>query len=115
MSFCLDLSLAELSDTDFCFMQNVDSPFINKELLSVLYQNRIDTGYVVPTYKDKGGHPILLNRKIIDKIVSIKEYDLNLKDVLSVFERKNVTVEDKGILLNINSKENYLQFFSLEI
>ncbi len=93
-----------------CFIQNVDNPFVNLKILNELYKNKINKGYVVPCFLNKGGHPVLLGENIIEPILSEKKNE-NLKVVLSKFERKNVSVKDEKILININTQEDYDKYF----
>ena len=105
--YSVKLGLVALKNKEFCFIQNVDNPYVNTHLLELLYKEKEESSFCVPFYKDKGGHPILVNKKIIDSIVNINENDLNLKNVLSPFVKKKIAVSDETILYNINNKREY--------
>ncbi|MBE9467857.1 MAG: NTP transferase domain-containing protein [Bacteroidetes bacterium] len=111
--YSVKLALGELINSKFCFIQNVDNPFVNEHLLGLLYNEKDDASFSVPFYKGKGGHPILINTKIINSIVNTKENDLNLKNVLSPFNKKKITVNDETILYNINNKKEYKRLFNI--
>ena len=109
--YSVKLGLEALNKKQFCFIQNVDNPFINQRLLELLFVAKGDSFYNVPFYKDKGGHPILINNTIINSIVNTAENDLNLKSVLLTFNKKKIQVNDKTILYNINNKQEYNRLF----
>ena len=101
---------AEQVSSDYVFIQNVDNPYAHKEVLSQLYKNKQSNGYVVPVLKGRGGHPVLISRKIINKIQSENEFDYNLKDYLTQFSKNEVEIIDDSILLNINTPDDYKAF-----
>ena len=51
------------------------------------------------------GHPILIKSKLINEILSYPD-DKNLRDVLEDFTRKFVQVNDKGIFIDIDDKND---------
>ncbi|MBC8485146.1 MAG: NTP transferase domain-containing protein, partial [Bacteroidetes bacterium] len=71
--YSVKLGLATIRNASFCFIQNVDNPFINSAILDLLYEHRSDEKYVFPVFGNKGGHPVLLNRKNIDRICKWNE------------------------------------------
>jgi len=105
--YSLKIGLTEIPDTDFVFIQNIDNPFVNNELLNNIYNNRNEDGYTVPNYNGKGGHPILIDRQIINYVINTKINSLNIKDILSNFNRGNFIVNEKSILYNINTQKEY--------
>ncbi|MDQ1265664.1 MAG: molybdenum cofactor cytidylyltransferase [Bacteroidota bacterium] len=105
--YSMKLGMQNIGDMNCCFIQNIDNPFVNKDILNLLYSRRDTNLYIVPSYRGKGGHPILIGRKIIDEIKEESVNDLNLKDYLKRFDRKFVDTEDDKILLNINTPEDY--------
>ncbi|MCF6365714.1 MAG: NTP transferase domain-containing protein [Bacteroidales bacterium] len=94
-----------------CFIQNSDNPFVNQELLTVLYEKRNEAEYIVPAYKEKGGHPIMINKNIIKQLSSEKNIHSNLKEYLKRFLIYRLKVDDKNILLNINDENIYKKLF----
>ncbi len=93
------------------FIHNVDNPFVNHKLLSLLLENIHDYDYVVPTFNNRGGHPILISKKVLKDIIAENGHNLNLKDYLSIYKKKTVNVDDEKILINVNSKEDYNKLF----
>jgi len=105
--YSLKTGLVHFLNFDFCFIHNIDNPFINDSIIKILWENRQKVSYVKAVNHKKGGHPVLLSRKIIQEICSIKDNDFNLKDVLKNYSGKRVEVDSEKILLNINTPEEY--------
>lgn len=86
------------------FLTPGDYPFINKEVCTKLaeYSEEI----VIPSFNKKGGHPILLNSSLIEEIL-MEDEDSNLKLFLNKKLRTYVDVEDKGVLIDIDTEEEY--------
>ncbi|MHB8259065.1 MAG: nucleotidyltransferase family protein [Bacteroidia bacterium] len=105
----IKLGVNRIIGADFCFIHNVDNPFVSSLLIKKLYMNRNENGYTLPVYKGRGGHPVLISKKIIEAINKDIVTLATLKDVLKNFNRKELEVEDERILININSPEEYQQ------
>lgn len=103
----IKLGLKSFRKMDFCFIQNIDNPFTSVTLLEGLYRNRKRDEYVVPLYKGKGGHPILLSEKIMKEIQAMENQETSLRAILSSFKRNEYAIDDPSILLNINTPEDY--------
>jgi len=111
--YSIKLGLSKISKSEFCFIQNIDNPFVTPNLLETLFQNRNKEGYVSPRYKGKGGHPILLGENIINDIKSVKEKDLNFRTILNNYKCLKVDTENPEILVNINTNEDYQKYFNI--
>ena len=105
--YSIKLGLKNLNNYHPVFIHNVDNPFVNLNVLDNLFCEITESNFVVPIFKNKGGHPILLSEKIIENIISEEKNDLNFRDFLKGFEKKIVEVEDEKILVNINSEKEY--------
>lgn len=102
----LKCGLQNLPNMDFCFIHNVDNPFIDQKTIGCLQRNRNSYGYTVAVHNGKRGHPLLISKHVINRINELgNEY--NLKDVLSEFPMRVADVESKEILLNINTPQDY--------
>ena len=110
--YSVKLGLATIRNASFCFIQNVDNPFIDARILDRLYEQRNDRSYISPVYKNKGGHPVLLNRETIDRIGNWPDDSANLKEVLGTIACTPVEMPDDRVLININSPEEYKRFFN---
>jgi len=111
--FSIRMGLREMREMDHVFLQNIDDPFTDGSVLRSLLNAADQSSYSVPTYNEKGGHPILLSNSIVGHIANIGNTDGNLKHVLSEFTRKNVATADPRVLLNINTPEEYSRQFGI--
>ena len=113
--YSVKLGLRAIHKSSFCFLQNVDNPFIDAQILDLIYENRSDEKYVSPVFKNKGGHPVLIHRENINTIREWAEDSANLKEVLTTMKCLKVEMPDDRVLININSKEQYQKIFLYEI
>jgi molybdenum cofactor cytidylyltransferase len=103
--YSLYLGLKSIS-TSPIFIHNVDNPFVEKEVLLELckaYDRDFDV--IIPSFRKKGGHPILISAKIKEEIVINYDHYESLKTILSKFSKQYVQVGTKSILSNINTPE----------
>jgi molybdenum cofactor cytidylyltransferase len=112
--YSVKLGLQKMKKSAFCFIQNVDNPFLTQTILNNLYRERSNEAYVVPTFEDKGGHPILLNNKTMLYLCSFSDNTANLRQVLGEMPCKKVKVQDSHILVNINESEEYERLMLLK-
>ncbi|MGE0090177.1 MAG: NTP transferase domain-containing protein [Bacteroidales bacterium] len=111
--YSLKLGVGELEKDQPVFIHNVDNPFVNCDVLSKLFENINGSDVVIPEYEGRGGHPILISNKIIEKVLSSKEDILHFKEFMNQFSKAKINIDDKRILVNINSLDEYLQYFSM--
>jgi len=109
-TFSIQLALEHVDELDFAFIHNVDNPFVESETLKRLSEERNVEGFTSPRYLGKGGHPILLSKKVISKLSKYNP-QRNLKEILAFIPRIQVEVEDESILYNINTPADYEQYF----
>ncbi len=107
----LTIASQEAIVSDFCFIQNVDNPFVNAEIIEKIYTQRSFDAWCSPIYNGKGGHPVLLPQIIIQKIVQAQNNYLTLLDILKPYQRINVEINSDVILRNINTPEDYATYF----
>lgn len=94
-----------------CFIQNIDNPFITKNLLQEMIAVVTGSNYVVPAYGNKNGHPVLLGNDVLIYLSLLKGRDLDLRIELNHFEKAIVTWQHDDILANINTREDYRKYF----
>ncbi len=111
----LKLGLGHITAKSFCFLQPVDQPFIDEDLLNALWANRNPTGFVSPVFEGRGGHPVLISESVIKSALVEKESDLNLKEFLCRFPKVDIKMNNNNVLKNINSPEDYMQISSYNI
>jgi len=103
----IKMGLEAVNNADYCFVQSVDNPFVNQFILEKMYKNISEEAFIVPVYNNKGGHPVLLNKKIINYFC---EPDLKIEKfniALNRFPRKNIETDDKSVLFNINTPDDF--------
>lgn len=92
------------------FIHNVDNPFVNHVVLGKLL-SKANSDFVVPVYQNKGGHPILISKKVGKDILDESNNEIILSDFLNKFEKTRIQVNDKSILVNINTQTQYEKYF----
>ena len=109
--YSIKLGLAQITNSDYCFIHNVDNP-VTSETIKSLIENKNKDGYSVPAYNHKNGHPILISSKIITGVKKEDDDTLNWKDFLSRYDRCVVETGETSVLKNLNTPseyEDYLQ------
>jgi len=61
---------------------------------------------VIPTFEGRKGHPVLFGSALIPEILS-QPGDATLRDYIAVKGYTALEVEDEGILLDIDTAEDY--------
>lgn len=105
--YSVKLGLGAIHTSSFCFIQNIDNPFIDSQILDILYDHRSTEKYISPVFENKGGHPVLLNRGNMNRISNWSGNSANFKEVLNTMECVNVEMPDDRVMININSPEEY--------
>jgi len=109
--YSLKLGAKLLLKTDSTFVSNIDNPFVNHSVLSLLTKHYKDADYLNPIYKGKGGHPFLISEKVIADLGSEELDQIHMKEFLGRYSKKSVEVDDERILLNVNTNEEYRRLF----
>ncbi len=91
---------------DQIIFTTVDIPLYTKNTVGKLINS--DGKLVIPTYKNKTGHPILINNSIIPDILKYKGSE-GLKGACREVNCPKVLVEvdDRGILFDADTREDY--------
>ena len=108
--YSVKLGLSELGESEWCFIQNVDNPYIDQNIIKGLIRQADPVSWCSPGYHGMAGHPVLLPKNIIIRILQEQTNDAILQDILNLFPRKNVEMKDDAILRNINTPEDYNNF-----
>ncbi|GIV27131.1 MAG: hypothetical protein KatS3mg027_0945 [Bacteroidia bacterium] len=111
--YSIQLGLEHLH-TGFIFIQNIDNPFVTKDLLRQMITKAENNKYVVPKFDSKRGHPLLIHKSIADRIKDIREEDFNLHVLLNEFDSIDCLTQDPNVLLNINTPRDYYLTFDKE-
>ncbi len=110
--YSIHMASHEVRDSAFCFIHNVDNPFVGAEIIEKIYAKRSKVAWCSPVYKKNGGHPVLLSQGIIHKISQINDNNLTLLDILKPYQRINVEINSETILRNINTPADYNKYFN---
>lgn len=86
------------------FITPGDCPLVKKETVQLLAVQ--EGNVVIPSFNCKGGHPIKLSSEVKQKILETKP-DSNLRVVLSCFDKKYMNAEDPGVLMDVDTLEDY--------
>ncbi len=97
--------------SQYCFIHNIDNPNAKSEILTKLSENIKEFDWVKPTHYGKGGHPVLISKRIISNIISSTKNDIVLRDFLADYKVKKLEINDSSILQNINTASDYQQYF----
>ena len=94
--------------TDAFFICLGDMPMINKDTFNLLIKYKNDKEIIIPTYKNKQGHPILFSKLMKKKIMTI-EGDVGAKKILSLNKDKilNIETNDQAITKNFNTFSDF--------
>ncbi len=112
-SLSIKLGIQKLPGYRSCFLHNVDNPYLSADLIQKLAGCEEENSWCVPFYDQKGGHPVLLGRKIVETLKSMPEIG-DLRSILKNFNKIAVPFSNSNILLNINTIDDYHQFLKME-
>jgi molybdenum cofactor cytidylyltransferase len=105
--YSLGLGLEHSLKHDFTFIHNCDNPFVDIKIIKEMYEKRKEGTYVLPVYKGKGGHPVLLSGKIISCIVAKINNFNTLRCALAEFQRIEIKTDSDSVLVNLNTRSEY--------
>lgn len=86
------------------FLQPGDCAFIAPKVYTQMLS--VDATIVIPTYGGKKGHPVLFQGPAISEILALPD-DGILRDYIQAKGFTSLEVEDDGILLDLDTPEDY--------
>jgi len=95
--------------TEKFFLLPGDIPFVGQDVFKKLLSQKGDI--IIPVFKGRKGHPVLINSSLIDEILEEPE-NSNLKLFINKKGLTTVAVQDKAILIDIDTEEDYLNYSS---
>jgi len=98
--------LEALSTDRYVFVQDVDRPFVTPSLLHALIASAHSTGYAVPAFDGKSGHPPLISPVVTHALRDLP-HAATLRRALTHFDRRIVPVTSREHDVNINTPEEY--------
>ena len=107
-----------LGDKDAFLVLNVDQPrsiqtirkIIELHLLADSNESNDQPKLItVPTYRGKGGHPIILSTSLIDEVLGISEDTMGVKALVKHHEKEaqRVEIDSPEVLVDLNTPEDY--------
>jgi len=92
-----------------------DQPNLTSELVAKLIAGFIESGrgIILPTHQDHRGHPVLMTRKLCEKLTS-HHYDAGLREFLDTHpgEVFRVEISDNAALQDMDTPEDYQRHLS---
>jgi len=105
--YSLQLGVKAIRQANFCFIQNVDNPFVESSLIKKMMKRKNRNGYVVPVHKNRGGHPVLVNNQILNSVSNSIVDKQTLRTCLMDFNRKEIDSKNDTVLVNMNTSREY--------
>jgi len=109
--YSLKTGAEAIDENSLTFIQNIDNPFVNQNILHLLKDNSGTADYIIPSYNKKGGHPILISAKMINAIKNEVKDAVNMKTFFNNFKKYYIPANDEKILININTVSDYDFYF----
>lgn len=93
----------------------VDNPFTNSAIINMLIENFSGEEIIIPHYKGKGGHPVIIPFSLRGEILVADPKTTSLKDIfLRHFDIvKRIEFEDQTVTFDMDTFEDYKQLLSL--
>jgi len=105
----------KMQKEDYVMLHLVDQPHISEAVYEKLAHEARSSAWkvILPSYEMKTGHPIMLSKSAVEKIIDAPASD-NLRDVLRNFhdEISYLEILDESIIQDVNTreeKEKYLK------
>ena len=109
MASSIKTGLKQLSNnTDSFFICLGDMPMVNADIYNQLIKTKNQKDILVPTYKGRQGNPVLFNKSMKEKIMTITG-DLGAKKILELSKEKilNFEINDQAIIKGFNTQEDF--------
>jgi CTP:molybdopterin cytidylyltransferase MocA len=105
----------EMQESDYVMLHLVDQPHISEMVYEKLAHEARSSApkVILPSYEKKAGHPIMLSKSVVEKIIDAPVSD-NLRDILRKFreEISYIEISDESIVQDVNTqkeRERYLK------
>jgi len=104
-------------ETDAILLCLVDNPFITREVVNKVVSKFKETNnpIIVPVFNKERGHPTLFSRSLFNELLNAPE-EKGARHVLYSNEGKilELEVSERGILIGIDTPENYKSHFGAD-
>ena len=101
--------VSAISGADAILIGLIDHPFIDKKIINTLILNYKDEEILIPSFKGRKGHPIIIPFYLKKEILGADPLNYSLRDITSMHKDKVRTIEmqtDK-ILFDMDTREDY--------
>ena len=94
--------------TEAFFICLGDMPMVSHDIYDQLIKSKNNKEVIVPTYKGKQGNPVLFNKSMKEKIMSISG-DVGAKKILELNKNKTLSLEvnDQGVVTGFNTQGDF--------
>ena len=109
MASSIKTGLNHLSkNTEAFFICLGDMPMVNHDIYNQLIKFKDNKEIIVPTYKGQQGNPVLFDKSMKEKIMSITG-DVGAKKILELNKNKilNLEIDDQGITKGFDTQDNF--------
>jgi molybdenum cofactor cytidylyltransferase len=89
----------------------VDLPLVKVRTINSIIKGYNKDKIIVPAYKGKRGHPILIPQELIEELLLFKGE--TLRDFVHEHEIEEIKTEDEGVIINLNTLEDYEKYANL--
>tara|TARA_Y100000590_G_scaffold431173_1_gene545650 strand:+ start:802 stop:1383 length:582 start_codon:yes stop_codon:yes gene_type:complete len=109
MASSIKVGINHLSDnSEAFFICLADMPMVSSNIYDFLIKSKNQKDILVPTYKGQQGNPILFNKSMKEKIMSI-DGDAGAKKILELNKDKilNLEINDQGVAKGFNTQIDF--------
>ena len=109
MASSIKVGLNNLSNnTEAFFICLGDMPMINSDIYNQLIKCSGQKDVIVPTYNKQQGNPVLFNKSMKEKIMSISG-DVGAKKILELNKNKTLSLEvnNQGVVTGFNTQKDF--------
>ena len=109
MSSSIKTGVNQLSEkTEAFFICLGDMPMVNHDIYNQLIKSKDNKEIIIPTYKGQQGNPVLFNKSMKEKIMSITG-DIGAKKILELNKDKilNLEIDDQSITKGFDTQDNF--------
>tara|TARA_Y100000590_G_C15163041_1_gene804329 strand:- start:41 stop:613 length:573 start_codon:yes stop_codon:yes gene_type:complete len=109
MASSIKVGLNHISNTSEAFFICLgDMPMIKPDIYNQLIKSRNQKDILIPTYNGQQGNPVLFNKSMKEKILSIKG-DSGAKKILELYKDKalNLEINNQSIVRGFNTRQDF--------
>ena len=95
-------------NTEAFFICLGDMPMVKSDIYNQLIKSRNQKDILIPTYNGQQGNPVLFNKSMKEKILSIKG-DSGAKKILELYKDKalNLEINNQSIVRGFNTRQDF--------